>query len=161
MQNLDIKQATKNDIPVILSFIKKLAEYEKLSHQVTATEQKLEESLFIGKPDAEVLLAYLKNEPVAIAIFFHNYSTFLAQKGMYLEDLFVLEEHRNKGIGKKLLQYLAQLAIQRNCGRFEWSVLDWNTPAINFYKSIGAIIKPEWLTTQLTGKALLDFAKLK
>ncbi len=161
MQNIEIKQATKNDVPVILRFIKRLAEYEKLSYQVTATEQKLEKSLFSEKPDAEVLLAYLKNEPVAIAIFFHNYSTFLAQKGLYLEDLFVLEEYRNKGIGKKLLQYLAQIAVQRNCGRFEWSVLDWNAPAINFYKSIGAKIKPEWLTTQLTGKALSDFAKLK
>ncbi len=161
MLKIEIKHAVKKDIPVILEFIKKLAEYENLFHEVTATEKKLETSLFGKKPEAEVLLAFLKNKPVAIAIFFHNYSTFLAQKGLYLEDLFVLEEYRNKGIGKKLLQYLAQLAVQRNCGRFEWSVLDWNTPAINFYKSIGATIKPEWLKTQLTGKALSDFAKLK
>ena len=161
MQNIEIKPATIKEVSTILDFIKKLAEYEKLSSQVTATEKKLENSLFGKKPEAEVLLAYLNNKPIAIAIFFHNYSTFLAQKGLYLEDLFVLEEYRNKGIGKKLLQYLAKLAIKRNCGRFEWSVLDWNTPAINFYKNIGAEIKSEWLTTQLTGKALKSFAESK
>lgn len=159
MINPEIKPATIKDIPIILDFIKKLAEYEKLSHQVIATEQKLEESLFKNNPDAEVILAYLDNKPVAIAIFFHNYSTFLAQKGLYLEDLFVLEEYRKQGVGKKVLQYLAKLAIERDCGRFEWAVLDWNTPAINFYKNIGAKIKSEWLTTQLTGMALKSFAE--
>ncbi len=161
MQNLQIKPATVKEIPIILDFIKKLAEYEKLSHQVSATEEKLENSLFKENPDAEVLLAYLNNKPIAIAIFFHNYSTFLAKKGLYLEDLFVLEEYRKKGIGKKVLQYLAKLAIERDCGRFEWAVLDWNTPAINFYRNIGAEIKPEWLTTQLTGDALKNFAESK
>jgi GNAT superfamily N-acetyltransferase len=159
MLNIEIKPATIEDIPIILDFIKKLAEYEKLSHQVSATEQNLKNSLFSANPDAEVVLAYLNNKPVAIAIFFHNYSTFLAKKGLYLEDLFVLKDYRNQGIGKKVLQYLAKLAIERDCGRFEWSVLDWNSSAISFYKNIGAEIKSEWLTTQLTGEALKSFAE--
>jgi len=159
MENFRIKFADENDVPIILDFIKKLAEYEKLSNEVIATEDELRKTLFLEKSNAEVILGYFNETPVAFALFFHNYSTFLAKKGIYLEDLFVLEEFRRNGFGKIMLKFLAKLAIDRNCGRFEWSVLDWNTPAINFYKKIGADLKEEWILTRLTGNSLLEFAK--
>ena len=159
MENLKIKFAEINDVPVILDFIKKLAEYEKLSYQVEATEEDLKKTLFDEKSNAEVILGYYYDKPVAFALFFHNFSTFLAKKGIYLEDLYVLEEFRRNGFGKKMLKFLAELAIERNCGRFEWSVLDWNTPAIEFYKKIGAELKTEWILTRMTGNSLLNFAK--
>jgi len=151
---LKIQNATERDVPLILSFIRKLAEYEKLSHQVVATEEQLRVNLFGAHPFAEVILAYLSDEPVGFALFFHNFSTFLARPGIYLEDLFVDPPHRGKGVGKALLIYLAKLAKQRGCGRFEWSVLDWNQPSIDFYRSLGAVPMDDWTQFRLTGDAL-------
>lgn len=158
MEMLNIKMATKKEAPIVLDFIKKLAEYEKLSHEVTATVEDLNNTLFSKNSNTEAAIGYLNNQPTAIAIFFHNYSTFLGKKGLYLEDLFVLPEVRGKGIGKSMLKYLAKIALERDCGRFEWSVLDWNEPAIKFYKNIGAEIKKEWLTTRISGQALVNLA---
>jgi GNAT superfamily N-acetyltransferase len=154
-----IKPATETDVPLILSFIKKLAEYEKLAHLVVTTEEILRETLFGARPYAEVVIGYYKNEPVGFALFFHNFSTFLGQPGIYLEDLFVDEEQRGKGFGKALLVYLAKLALERGCGRLEWSVLDWNEPSINFYKSLGAVPMDEWTSFRLTGNALDSLAQ--
>ncbi len=159
MKDFEIKQAKKEDVPIILSFIKKLAEYEKLSYQVTATEKDLEQTLFTTNANAETVIGYYKNEPVVFALYFYNYSTFLAKKGLYLEDLFVLPEHRGKGFGKSMLVYLAKLAVKRNCSRFEWSVLDWNEPAIKFYESIGAKLKKEWVLNRLENDDLIKFSK--
>ena len=153
-QNFEIKLATAADTPVILSFIKKLAVYEKLAHEVTATEDTLRETLFGERRYAEVIIGYHGSEPVGFALFFHNYSTFLGKPGIYLEDLFVDERYRGKGFGKALLIYLAKLAKQRNCGRLEWSVLDWNEPSIKFYKSLGARSMDEWNVFRLTGETL-------
>lgn len=153
-----IRLATSKDCALILMFIKGLAEYEKLADQVVATEQKLLDSLFGEKPAAEVVIAEVGGEPAGFALFFHNYSTFLAQPGLYLEDLFVLPAFRGKGLGKLLLSYLAKLAVERNCGRFEWSVLDWNQPAIDFYQSQGAKLLDDWRITRVTGNELLALA---
>ena len=158
MENFKIKMAAKEDAPIVLDFIKKLAEYEKLSHEVTATVEDLNCTLFSENSNTQAVIGYLENQPVSVAIFFHNYSTFLGKKGLYLEDLFVLPKVRGKGIGKSMLKYLAKIALERDCGRFEWSVLDWNEPAINFYKNIGAEIKKEWLTTRISGKSLVNLA---
>ena len=152
--DLVIKQAVVEDIPLILSFIKKIAEYEKLSHEVIATEEILKESLFGGKPSAEVVFGYLENKPVAYAIYFYNFSTFIGKKGLYLEDLFVMPELRGKGVGKKMLLYLVQKASEENCGRMEWAVLDWNESAINFYKSLGAKAMAEWTTFRMDEAAI-------
>ncbi len=156
---LAIAAAEERDLPVILSFIRKLAEYEKLLDSVTATEQTLRESLFGPRPAAEVLLAHWRGEAAGIAIFFHNFSTFLGRPGIYLEDLFVEPAHRGKGIGKALLVHLAGLAKQRGCGRLEWSVLDWNTPSIEFYKRLGAAPLEDWTIFRVTGEALDALAK--
>ena len=158
MKKLIIRNAQKDDVPIILSFIKKLAEYEKLSYEVTATNEILEESLFAPNTNAFCIIGYLDNKPVAFAIYFFNYSTFLGKKGLYLEDLFVLPEHRNNGVGEKMLKYLANIALKNNCGRFEFAVLDWNEPAIRFYKNLGAEFKNEWTTTRIDGKALEKLA---
>ena len=157
--NFTIKTATAEDIPLILSFIKQLAEYEKLSHEVIATEESLRETLFGKKSYAEVILAYLDDKPVGFALFFHNYSTFLGKPGIYLEDLFVLPVVRGQGVGKKMLSYLARLAKERDCGRLEWWVLNWNESAISFYKSLDAKPMDEWMVYRLTGKALDDLAE--
>lgn len=154
IHNFVIKPATIHDVPLILKFIKALAQYEKLSHEVIATEEILCESLFGKHAHAEVLIGYLDDKPVSIALFFHNFSTFLGRPGIYLEDLFVNPEARGLGIGQKMLAYLAKLAKDRNCGRLEWWVLDWNKTAINFYKKIGAIPMDEWTTFRVTGEAL-------
>jgi GNAT superfamily N-acetyltransferase len=154
-----IKPATETDVPLILSFIKKLAAYEQLAHQVVATEEILRASLFGARPYAEVVIGYYQNEPVGFALFFHNFSTFLGQPGIYLEDLFVNEEQRGKGFGKALLVYLARLALERGCGRLEWWVLDWNEPSINFYKSLGAVPMDEWTVFRVTGEALNNLAQ--
>jgi GNAT superfamily N-acetyltransferase len=151
---LSISAATERDVPLILSFIRKLAEYEKLSHQVVATEELLRDGLFGVRPVAEVILAYLAGEPAGFALFFHNFSTFLARPGIYLEDLFVDPPHRGKGIGKALLIHLAKIAEQRGCGRFEWAVLDWNRPAIEFYRGLGAVPLDDWTLFRLTGDSL-------
>ncbi|RKX35131.1 MAG: N-acetyltransferase [Verrucomicrobia bacterium] len=152
-----IRAATPDDAGAILSFIRALADYEKLSDQVTATEEDLRSSLFGEHQVAEVLLAHEGAVPVGFAIFFHNYSTFLAKPGIYLEDLFVKPEYRNKGYGKALLMHLARLANQRGCGRLEWSVLDWNTPSIEFYRALGARPMDEWTLFRLDGDELGAF----
>lgn len=159
MNELIIKNAQKSDTNIILEFIKKLANYEKLSLEVTATVEDIEKSLFSKDSNVNAIIGYIDDQPVTFAIFFHNFSTFLGKKGLYLEDLFVLPEFRNKGIGKKMLKHLAEIAVERNCGRFEWSVLDWNEPAIEFYKSIGAELKHEWIIARVSGEKLLNLAE--
>lgn len=155
---IQIKSATIDDVPLILSFIRDLAEYEKLSHEVVATEEILRANLFGKKSYAEVIIAYLEETPVGFALFFHNFSTFLGKPGIYLEDLFVKPSARGQGIGEKMLAYLAHLAKERNCGRLEWWALDWNEPAINFYKRLGAKPMDEWTVYRVTGKELDDLA---
>jgi GNAT superfamily N-acetyltransferase len=149
-----VRFAEKEDAGLILRFIKGLAEYEKLSHAVTATEDLLRETLFGNRQVAEVLIGEYHGDAVAFALFFHNYSTFLGRPGIYLEDLFVTPEKRGLGFGKVLLAFLAKLAAERKCGRIEWSVLDWNTPAIRFYQKLGAVTMDEWTVHRLTGEAL-------
>jgi GNAT superfamily N-acetyltransferase len=157
---LKIAPATEQDLSLVLSFIRKLAEYEKLSHQVVATEDLLREGLFGERRVAEVVLAYLAEEPVGFALYFHNFSTFVGRAGIYLEDLFVEPHHRGKGVGKALLAHVANLAVERKCGRFEWAVLDWNTPSIDFYKSLGAVPLDDWTLFRLTVDALHRAASL-
>jgi GNAT superfamily N-acetyltransferase len=147
--SLKIRNTTKEDVPLILQFIKEIAEYEKLSHEVITTEKVLMESLFGEKKSAEVVIGELEGKPVGYAIFFHNFSTFLGKKGLYLEDLFVKPEYRGKGFGKKLLLHLVKIAKDRKCGRMEWSVLDWNKPAIEFYESLGAKPMNGWTVYRL------------
>lgn len=156
---LRIVAASERDVPLILSFIRKLAEYEKLSHQVVATEELLRENLFGRRAMAEVLIAYWHDEAAGFALFFHNFSTFLARPGIYLEDLFVDPHLRGKGIGKALLARLARIAVERNCGRFEWAVLDWNQPAIEFYRGLGAVPLDDWTLFRITGEALHRLAE--
>lgn len=156
--NFDIRKATINDVPLILKFIKELAEYEKLLDVVFATEAILKETLFGPKPHAEVIIGYEAENPVSFAIFFHNFSSFMGRHGIYLEDLFVKPECRGKGFGKLMLIYLAKLAKERGAGRLEWSVLDWNKPAIDFYESIGAKAMDEWTVYRLTGDSLEKLA---
>jgi len=156
---LEIRSATKSDVPVILSFIKKLADYERLSHEMVATEGMLRKTLFGRQRTAEVAIGYYKKEPVGFVLFFPNYSTFLGRPGLYIEDLFVDESHRGRGFGRALLLYVARLASERGCGRLEWSVLDWNEPAIKFYKKLGAIPMSEWTVFRVTGESLARLAK--
>jgi GNAT superfamily N-acetyltransferase len=156
--SFQIRPATKADVPVILSFIKKLADYERLSHEVTATEKTLRETLFGRRPTAEVAIGYFKREPVGFVIFFHNYSTFLGLPGIYIEDLFVDEAFRRRGFGNALFRYVAGVARDRQCGRLEWSVLDWNEPAVKFYKTLGAVPMNEWTVFRLTGESLTKLA---
>ncbi len=153
-----IERATERDVPLILRMIHALAEYEKLSHEVTATEVSLRDTLFGARPAADVIIGYTGQTPVGFALFFPNYSTFLGKPGLYLEDLFVLPEWRNHGFGLGLMQHLAKIAIERGCGRFEWSVLDWNEPAIGFYKSLGANLMDGWSIVRVTGDALRTLA---
>src|SRR3984893_14364073 len=159
--NLRIEPAAESDVVVILGFIRKLAEYEKLSHQVAATEDLLRDALFGARRVAEVLIAYLADEPAGFALYFHTFSTFLGRPGIYLEDLFVEPVHRGKGIGKALLIEIAKLAKERNCGRLEWAVLDWNRPAIDFYRGLGAIPLEDWKLFRVTGAALDNLAAQK
>ena len=156
--DFEIKSATSADVPLILSFIKKLAVYERLEHEAVATEEILRETLFGERREAEVIIGYYQNKPVCFALFFHSFSTFLGRPGIYLEDLFVDEEQRGKGFGKALLVYLARLAVARNCGRLEWAVLNWNEPAIRFYQSLGARPMDEWTVYRLTGETLTALA---
>jgi GNAT superfamily N-acetyltransferase len=153
-----IEPAREQDVPLILQLIRGLAEYEKLAHEVIATEAGLRETLFGPHQSAEVVIAYATDEPVGFALFFHNYSTFLGKRGLYLEDLFVRPEWRGRGAGRALLTHLARIAADRNCGRFEWSVLDWNEPAIKFYKSLGARPMDEWTIFRVAGDALATLA---
>lgn len=157
-ERLSIRFATKADVPQILRFIEGLAEYEQLLHEVVATEELLEEWIF-EKEKAEVLIAEWGDAPVGFALFFHNFSTFLGRAGIYLEDLFVEPAYRGRGIGKAILQRLAQITLERECGRLEWWCLDWNQPSIDFYLSIGAREMGEWTPFRLTGTELRDFAE--
>ncbi|HKB10598.1 MAG TPA: GNAT family N-acetyltransferase [Vicinamibacterales bacterium] len=158
IESLRIERATERDVPLILRLIKELAEYERMSGEVVATEAGLRETLFGDRPSAEVVVGYAGDEPAGFALFFHNYSTFLGKPGLYLEDLFVVPKFRGRGYGKALLTHLARLAVERGCGRFEWSVLDWNEPAIGFYKKLGARPMEDWTIFRVTGDALRKLA---
>jgi GNAT superfamily N-acetyltransferase len=153
-----IRRAEAHEVPLVLQFIRDLAQYEKLSHEVVATEATLRETLFGPSPYAEVVFACLDDQPVGFALFFHNYSTFLGQPGIFLEDLFVRPSARGHGVGKELLQWLARTALERKCGRLEWNVLDWNAPAIGFYEKLGARPLNEWTTYRVTGAELQALA---
>lgn len=152
--DIDIRAATEADVPLILSLIKDLARYEKLLDQVVATEVILQESLFGPSPHAEVIIGSVRELPVGYALFFHSFSTFLGKSGMYIEDLYVQKAYRGKGLGKAMLMHVADLAIKRGCKRLEWSVLDWNEPAIRFYESLGAVPMNGWTQYRLAGKTL-------
>jgi len=153
-----IRGATVDDCELILRFIKELAEYEKLSHEVVASVRTLEETLFGEQACAEVVIGEYRGNPVGYALFFHNFSTFTGRPGIYLEDIYVKPEMRGKGFGKSMLACIAKLAVDRNCSRVEWSVLDWNEPSIQFYRSIGAVPMDEWTVQRLQGSALVQFA---
>ena len=159
MSDFQITAATDQDVPIILDLIKQLADYERLADRVVATEQRLRDTLFGERPAAEVLLASLEGETVGFAVFFTNYSTFLAKPGLYLEDLFVKPHARGKGIGKALLARLAKVAVERDCGRVDWQVLNWNEPSIRFYEALGAVPLSDWTTYRLTGEPLVKLSR--
>jgi GNAT superfamily N-acetyltransferase len=159
LPRMRIEPAQRGDVPAIRDLIQELADFERLSDQVIATHERLSETLFGAKPSAEVLMARLRDETVGFALFFHNYSTFRAQPGLYLEDLYIRPAHRGKGYGEELLRYLARLAVERGCGRFEWSVLDWNQRAIDFYKALGAEPLDEWTMFRVSGDNLNKLAQ--
>jgi len=159
MSQINIREAVINDTKTILHFITELAIYENAEHEVLATEQTLKDTLFNGKGHVHALICEQQGEAIGIAIYFYNYSTWLAQPGLYLEDLYIAKASRGLGAGKLLLQYLANVALENNCGRFEWSCLDWNKPSRDFYEAVGAVAQTEWVGYRLSGKALLDFAK--
>ena len=154
-----IRPATQGDVAVILELVRALADYERLSHLVSATEDRVREALFGEHPGAEVVLAVEGETAVGFAVFFHNFSTFLGRKGLWLEDLFVKPEHRRRGYGKALLLHLARIAHERGCGRFEWAALDWNTPAWEFYRALGAVPLEDWTMFRVTGEALEKLAR--
>ena len=156
---VDIRAARREDVPVILTLIRALAEYERLQDQVVADEASIEAALFGERPYAEALIARCDDRDVGFALFFHNFSTFLGRPGLYLEDLFVVPQERGRGIGKALLARVAALAVERGCGRMEWAVLDWNRPAIDFYRHIGARPLDEWIVNRLTGDDLQALAR--
>lgn len=158
--DLEVLPATEADVPLILTFIRELAEYEKLAHEVVATEDLLHRHLFGERRFAEALLARAAGDAVGFALFFHNFSTFLGRPGIYLEDLYIKPEVRGRGYGKVLLRHLAAIATERGCGRLEWAVLDWNTPAIEFYKSLGAVPVSDWTIFRVTGDALTKLAAM-
>ena len=157
-EHFNIRFAVREDVPLILDFIKRLADYEHLLDEVIATEEILELWIF-DKKKAEVIIAEEDGEPVGFALFFHNFSTFLGRAGVYLEDLFVIPEKRGKGYGKALLQKLAQIAVDRVCGRLEWWCLDWNESSIDFYKKLGAVSMDEWTVYRIAGNRLVEFSK--
>ena len=154
-----VRPATRADVPTIVALIRELAVYEHLEHLATATPDKLEAQLFGDRPACECLIGEHDGEAVAFALFFHNFSTFLCRKGLYLEDLFVRPSARGTGLGKRLLQRLAQIAVERDCGRFEWSVLDWNVDAQAFYQRMGATMLPDWRICRVTGEALVELGR--
>jgi GNAT superfamily N-acetyltransferase len=156
--NFSIRPAQPSDVAHIHSMIVELAVFEKLEHMVVATEALLHEGLFGAKPACEAIIGEADGEVVTFALFFHNFSTFLTKKGLYLEDLYVRQSHRGKGFGSAMLKKLAEIAVERHCGRFEWSVLDWNAPAIKLYKAMGAEILPDWRICRVTGDALTALA---
>jgi len=153
-----IESARPQDVPRLFELIRALAEYEKLSHVVVGTEEQLRQELFGERPVIECVLAKEAGRALGFALFFHSFSTFLARRGLYLEDLFVEPGARGRGIGRALIRHGARLAVERQCGRYEWSVLDWNTPAIEFYESIGAVVMPDWRICRVTGDALMRLA---
>ena len=153
-----IRTANENDAPTILSLIKELADYEHLTHEVVATEDDIRRSLFGEHPFAEALVGEVEGIPISFALFFYNFSTFLGKPGIYLEDLYVQPKHRGKGFGRRMLVYIARMAKERNCGRFEWSVLDWNEPAIRTYNKLNAKPMKEWILYRLAGEALDSLA---
>ena len=155
---LEISPAKAADVPLILSLINELAEYEKLRHESIATEASIHKALFGPKPSAEAVIARFDAEPAGFALFFHNFSTFLGKPGLYLEDLFVRPAYRGRAIGKSLLSYLAALAVERDCGRFQWQVLDWNKPSRDFYERLGAQADAAWVNYRMTGEALRRLA---
>lgn len=159
MEKMVIRRATEQDVPLILNFIKELAVYEKMLTDVTATEDLLRENLF-EKQQAEVIIGEVEEQPVAFALFFTNFSTFVGKPGLYLEDLFVKPEFRGAGFGQQILAYLANLAVARDYGRFEWVVLDWNQPSIDFYQKMGAVAMDEWRIFRLSGAALTELAAI-
>ena len=159
-KKVEILKGTENDLKEMVKFITALAAYEKLENEVVVTEEILRKNLFGKKSYAEVLFLEEDSVKVGFALFFTNFSTFLGRPGIYLEDLFVFPEHRGKGYGKNLLTYIAKLAVERDYGRFEWSVLDWNTPAIEFYHSMGAVPMNEWTVQRLTGDALIRVSEM-
>jgi GNAT superfamily N-acetyltransferase len=158
MTPASIARATPADVPILVDLIRALADYEKLTASVVATEASIRESLFGPSPAAEAIIARVGDEPVGFALWFHNYSTFLGRRGLYLEDLFVTPAWRGQGIGRQLLAEVAAVAVARDCGRMEWSVLDWNEPAIRAYRSIGGVPMDEWTIYRLTGDALRALA---
>lgn len=158
MAPLRIEPATAQDVGLIRSFIRELADYERLGDQVVATEERLREQLFGPRPGAEVVIARWEGEPAGFALFFHNFSTFLGRRGLYLEDLFVRPAFRGRGVGRALLEFLARAAVERGCGRLEWSVLDWNEAAIAFYRGLGATAMSDWTVYRLTGEPLRTLA---
>ena len=158
MKEFIIREAVVKDSELILKFIKDLARYEKAEHEVTAEISDIQESIFGPASTVESVICYLDGEPIGFAVYFYNFSTWLGKNGLYLEDLYISPQHRNYGAGKELLKYLARKAVSNNCGRFEWSVLDWNEPAIKFYEAIGAKQKSEWVGYQLSGEALMKFS---
>ena len=160
MPGIVVRPAVPADVPLIFSLIRGLAEYERLLDEFVGTEAALQEHLFGARPFAEVLIAEDDRGPGGLALYFHNYSTFLMKPGIYLEDIFVLPERRGSGLGKALLSRLAEIAVERGCGRLEWAVLDWNEPAIGFYKRLGARLMDEWTICRLTGEPLHELGQL-
>ena len=156
--SISIRAARESDVDILHSLIHALANYEKLAAQVVGTAEDLQRELFSARPVIEAVIAWEKANALGFALYFHNYSTFLARRGLYLEDLFVVPEARGRGVGKALIRHCARVAVERRCGRFEWSVLDWNQPAIEFYQSIGATMLPDWRICRITGEALTRFA---
>ena len=156
--NLDIRPATAGQVRLIMNFIKEMAEYEKLTHEVVADEDILRENLFGKNRSAEAVIGYYKEKPVGYAMFFYNFSSFTGKPGLYIEDIYVKTEHRGKGFGRALLLYLARLARDKKCARMEWAVLTWNEPAINFYKKMGAVSMDEWRIFRLSGESLKKLA---
>ncbi len=157
--DLEMRFAVKDDVPLILNFIREIAEFERLSHEVTATVESLEDSFFGGPNSPEVVLCFIDSQPVAYAVFYHNFSTFVGKKGLYLEDIYVKPEFRHSGIGKKLFKYLAKVAVDRKCGRMEWAVLNWNRPAIRFYENVGAKPLADWTIFRLKEDEIKKIAK--
>jgi len=160
-QPLEIRAATRDDVPTLLELVRALAEYEQLTHLVAADEQRLTRELFAPASHVEAILGFAGGAAVGFAVYFHNFSTFLGRSGLYLEDLFVRPEHRRCGYGRALLLHVARLAHARGCGRFEWMALDWNEPAIRFYKSLGAAEMAEWRLFRVTGDALARLAAME
>lgn len=156
--SVSIRAARESDVAILHALIRGLAEYEKLAAQVVGTAQDLQRELFSERPVIEAVIAWDNEAALGFALYFHNYSTFLARRGLYLEDLFVVPEARGRGIGKALIRHCARVAVERGCGRFEWAVLDWNQPAIEFYQAIGAKLLPDWRICRISGEALTRFA---